>query len=134
MKTLCIFIVFAVMTIPVKATELAREHVINNYHQLKEKTSEGQILRVIVKLKEVTRPILRSKSPAERDQLLQNNRQKLSAFKAYLDQYGIQYSKEFERLGLILVEIDDTQLDVLVDSGMVEQVEVDEEYATSQKK
>ena len=120
--------VFAVMTINVTATELERENVVKNYQQLKEKTSKGKILRVIVKLKDTTRPNLRSKSTAEREQLLQNNKQKLSAFKAYLNGHNIKYGKEFERLGIILLEINDVQLDALIDSDLVEGVEEDEEY------
>ena len=89
--------------------------IAKNYHALKAKADSGEKVRVIARVKGITK-----RQPGKK-----TVSQTFTTACNILEKSGLIPQKEFPRLGLLALELDSHALDVLINSGLIEKVEED---------
>lgn len=92
-----------------------KTNIVKDYDALKEKTSRGEKVRVIAKIKnvEIGNPRSKTLPPG------------LTHARKLLEGRGMKAQREFPRLGVLVFEVDDNALDGLIKSGIFEKIEED---------
>lgn len=122
MKKTFLLTLLVAVSLSANADLVDRTSVAKDYDNLKVKANNKNSIRVIVKVKDTEKNSLISKSSTSREELLQNNTQKISNLKSRLIDYKIKSGREFNRLGYMVMEVDSLQLDDLIDSGLIDSV------------
>lgn len=122
MNKLFLFMVLISVSINVSAVQVDRAKVAKDYHSLKTKIQKGDKVRVIVKVAGTEKSSLRSKNSTSRARVLNKNTQKISGLKSHMKHHNIKHQRELKRLGFVIMEVDSSELDALIDSGLVDSV------------
>lgn len=122
MKKSFLFMMLILVSINASAVNVDRAKVAKDYQGLKTKAQKGENVRIIVKVSGTERMALRSKSKTTRTKALSKNTQKLARLKNRMNHHRVKYHRELKRLGALVMEVDATELDALIDTGMVDSV------------
>ncbi|WP_444957174.1 S8 family peptidase [Microbulbifer sp. ZKSA002] len=118
---ICYFVAFSLLfSSGVIANEPSSEialktNIVKNYDALKAKTTRGERIRVIAKIKNV------EKSNPNSNTLLNDFAQARNQFESY----GIKAQKELPRLGVMVFEVDNNNFNDLIKSDVFERIEED---------
>ncbi|MGD8909708.1 MAG: S8 family serine peptidase [Chromatiales bacterium] len=110
-----IFLLFTITVGSAVADDIANPNIASIYQELKTKTDKGKKVRVIAWIKDAETSLVGSTAIS----------QSLISARGILEQAGAVTKREFSRLGALALELDGYSLDVLVNTGVVENIQED---------